>query len=122
MTIVSMGSVVGTMREVIDSRNDVGLVKIRCYRPFPKEDLIRTSRSKKIVIVLEKDISLGLGSGSVFSEVRDALYTLKKKPKVVGFIAGLGGVDITNKMINRALDNSKKMKDGEVDWLIQTKI
>ncbi len=118
MAIVSMGSVVGTIREVVDSRNDVGLVKIRSYRPFPKRDLISTLKDKKIVIVLEKDISLGLGSGSVFSEVRDALYSLKKKPKAVGFIAGLGGVDIKNKLINRAVEHSKKMKDGEIEWLI----
>ncbi len=118
MAIVSMGSVVGTIREVVDSRNDVGLVKIRSYRPFPKRDLISTLKDKKIVIVLEKDISLGLGSGSVFSEVRDALYSLRKKPKAVGFIAGLGGVDIKNKLINRAVEHSKKMKDGEIEWLI----
>ncbi len=118
MAIVSMGSVVGTIREVVDSRNDVGVVRIRSYRPFPKKDLIKVLKDKKIVIILEKDISLGLGSGSVFSEVRDALYSLKKKPKVVGFIAGLGGVDITIKLINRAIEHSKKMKDGEVEWLI----
>jgi len=118
MAIVSMGSVVGTIREVVDSRNDVGVVRIRSYRPFPKKDLIKVLKDKKIVIVLEKDISLGLGSGSVFSEVRDALYSLKKKPKVVGFIAGLGGVDITIKLINRAIEHSEKMKDGEVEWLI----
>lgn len=117
IAIVSMGSVVGTIREVVDKRKDVGIVKVRCYRPFPKNEIIQTLKSKKTVIVLEKNISLGLGSGSLFSEIRDALYPLKNRPKVVGCIAGLGGSDIKSSDIHRLIDDSKKMKDGEVKWL-----
>ena len=116
--ILSMGSVVGTIREVVDKRKDVGLVKIRCYRPFPKEDLIKALKDKKMVLIVEKDISLGLGSGSVFSEIRDILYSLKKRPQVVGFVAGLGGVDIRSKDIEKTVEQSKKMNDGEVKWLM----
>lgn len=118
ITIVSMGSVVGTMREVVDSRKDVGIVKVRCYRPFPKDEIVKSLKGKKIVIVLEKNISLGLGSGSLFSEIRDVLYSLKNRPKIVGCIAGLGGSDIRSKDIHTLINNSKKMKDGEVKWLI----
>lgn len=118
IAIVSMGSVCGTIKCVVDSRKDTGLVRIRCYRPLPKEDLIEALKGKEIVIVLDKNISLGLGSGSVFSEVRDVLYSLKDRPKVVGCVAGLGGTDIKSKDINRLIDESKKMKDGEVVWLI----
>jgi len=118
IAIVSMGSVCGTVRCVVDSRNDTGLVKIRCYRPFPKEDLVNALKEKEIVIVLEKNISLGLGSGSVFSEVRDALYYLKEKPKIVGAVVGLGGTDVRSKDINALIDKAKMMKDGEVEWFV----
>ncbi len=118
IAIVSMGSVCGTIRTVIDPRNDTGLVKIRCYRPFPKEDLLNALKEKEIVIVIEKDISLGLGSGSVFSEIRDVLYQLKEKPKVVGAVVGLGGTDVRSKDINALIDKSKTMNDGEVEWFI----
>jgi len=118
IAIVSMGSVCGTIRCVIDSRTDTGLVKIRCYRPFPKEDLINALKDKEIVIVIEKNISLGLGSGSAFSEVRDVLYYLKKKPKVVGAVVGLGGTDVRSKDINALINKSKMMRDGEVEWFI----
>jgi pyruvate ferredoxin oxidoreductase alpha subunit len=118
IAIVSMGSVCGTIRCVVDSRKDTGLVKIRCYRPFPKEDLVNVLKDKEIVIVIEKNISLGLGSGSVLSEVRDALYHLKNKPKIVGAVVGLGGTDVRSKDINALIDKSKTMKDGEVEWFI----
>jgi pyruvate ferredoxin oxidoreductase alpha subunit len=118
IAIVSMGSVCGTIRCVVDKRKDSGLVKIRCYRPFPKEDLVNALKDKEIVIVIEKNISLGLGSGSVFSEIRDALYHLKKKPKVVGAVVGLGGTDVRIKDINALINKSKKMKDGDVKWFI----
>jgi len=118
IAIVSMGSVCGTIRCVIDSREDTGLVKIRCYRPFPKQDLVNALKEKEIVIVIEKNISLGLGSGSVFSEIRNVLYHLKEKPEVVGAVVGLGGTDVRSKDINALIDKSKTMEDGEVEWLI----
>lgn len=115
IAIVSMGSVSGTIRDVIDSRKDAGLLRVRTFRPFPREDIIKSLSGKDTVIVLDKDISLG-NSGALFTEVRDALYSAKKKPKVVGFVAGLGGKDITAKDINRMIDGAKKMKDGDVEW------
>ena len=118
IAIVSMGSVCGTIRCVVDSREDTGLVKIRCYRPLPKEDLVNALKEKETVIVIEKNISLGLGSGSVLSEIRDVLYNLKEKPKVVGAVVGLGGTDVRSKDINALIDKSKTMEDGEVEWFI----
>ena len=118
IAIISMGSVCGTIRCIVDSRDDIGLVKIRCYRPFPKEDLVNALKEKEIVIVIEKNISLGLGSGSVFSEIRDVLYNLKEKPKVVGAVFGLGGTDVRSKDINVLIGKSKTMKDGDVEWFV----
>jgi len=66
--------------------------------------------------VLDKSVSLG-NNGALFTEIRDALYSAKKHPKVAGFIAGLGGKDITTKDINEMIDRAKKMKDGDVEWV-----
>ena len=117
IAIVAMGSVCGTIREVVDGRKDTGLVKLKCYRPFPKEDLIKALKGKKTIIVLEKAVAYGIGSGPVFSEIRDVLYSMKEKPKVIGIVAGLGGVDIRIKQINKAIDDSKEMKNGEIIWM-----
>ena len=117
ITIVAMGSVCGTLREVVDQRKDTGLVKIKCYRPFPKKDLLKAFRGKKTIIVLEKAVAFGIGSGPVFSEICTLLSTMKEKPKVIGIIAGLGGVDVRIKSVNKVIDGSKQMKDGEVVWM-----
>ncbi len=116
ITIVAMGSVCGAIRDAIDSRKDAGLLRVRTFRPFPREDILENLSGKNTVLVLDKAVSLG-NAGALFTEVRDALYSAKKKPKVVGFIAGLGGKDITTKDINRIIDSAKKMKDGEVEWV-----
>jgi len=117
IAIIGLGSVCGTLREVVDKRKDTGLVKIKCYRPLPKEDLNKALKRKKIVIVLEKAVAIGLGSGPVFAEIRDLLYSVKERPKIINAIAGLGGVDIRIKDVNALIDESKNMKDGEVRWL-----
>lgn len=116
VAIVALGSICSTIKTIVDKRNDIGLLRVRCFRPFPRKDVINALKDKELVIVIDRDISLG-NSGALFSEVRDALYSVGK-PTVVNFIAGLGGVDITTKNIDEMIEEAKKMKDGEVKWLM----
>jgi len=114
--IVAMGSVCGTIKEVVDKRKDIGLVKIKCFRPFPKEEVINTLKGKKTIIILEKAVAHGLASGPLFTEIRNFLYPFEKS-KFISVIAGLGGVDVRINQINDVVDKSKQMKDGEVVWM-----
>jgi len=115
--IVAMGSVCGTIKEVVDKTKEAGLVRVRCFRPFPRDEVKKNLKDKKIVIVIDRDISLG-NRGALFTEIRDSLYGLKQKPKVVNFIAGLGGVDVSMEKIKKMIELSKKKEDGEMEWLI----
>jgi pyruvate ferredoxin oxidoreductase alpha subunit len=115
--IVALGSVCGTIKEVVDKRKDLGLVRIKCFRPFPTEELIKVLKGKKTIIVLEKAFAYGLGTGPVFAEIRNALYPFTEKSKFINVIAGLGGVDIRVIQINDVVEKSKQMKDGEVVWM-----
>ena len=72
----------------------VGLLKLRCIRPFPKEEVAKILKNVKTVGVLEKDISFGY-EGAVFSEINSALIQNEKVPKTYNFIAGLGGRNIS---------------------------
>ena len=49
----------------------------------------------KILIVLDRALSFGGPGGPVCSEIRSALYQLDKRPKIVSFVGGLGGRDIS---------------------------
>jgi pyruvate ferredoxin oxidoreductase alpha subunit len=100
---VAMGSIIGTLKDWVDARRavgeKVGVVKLRCYRPFPAEELVAAVSGAKRVIVLEKANSMG-GYGIVTVELRSALYGQAKQPKLCGAVAGLGGRDITMETID----------------------
>jgi len=96
--IMTMGSFSETAMMAVDrmreSGQKVGLFRIRLWRPFPYEELRRTVKNAKTIVVLDRAISLGMG-GPAASELRNALYPLEKRPKIVGFVGGLGGRDVS---------------------------
>jgi len=101
--IVALGSVVGTIKDVVDEmRNEgmsVGAVKIISFRPFPMLALRAALENAKRVIVVEKAFADGLG-GIVVGSVRMALRGLTTP--IYTIIAGLGGRPITKASLHRA--------------------
>lgn len=97
--VLSLGSSAGTMREVIDELREEGLkvggLKLRVFRPFPAGDLAAALGHLKVLAVLDRADSFGAFGGPVFHEVRSALYDAPQRPRVVNFIYGLGGRDLT---------------------------
>jgi len=115
---VAMGSVCGTIREVVDElRNKgkkVGLLKIISYRPLPKDEIVKNLSHCKEVAVVDKSISLG-AFGPLYTDTVSAIASLgAKAPKTSGFVLGLGGRDITLKSIHEVYDRlSGKQIDCE---------
>lgn len=109
MVIVAMGSVCGTIKDFVDiaraKGEKIGLLKIITYRPFPKEKILELLRDKEVVAVVDRAISLG-SEGPLYTEIK-SLFS-KDKPKVSGFVAGLGGRDITLDTISRLVNISKE--------------
>ncbi len=103
VVLVSMGSLLGTMRDAVEELRDeglkVGLVKVRCFRPFPKEAIHDAVKESQVVGVIEKDISLGL-EGTLCSEMR-AAFCGEDSPEISSFIMGLGGRDVTKEDIKQ---------------------
>lgn len=93
---VAMGSVNGTIKDVVDAMRDegmaVGSVSITSMRPFPLEELKAALHHAKHVVVVEKSLAPGLG-GVLASNVRMALQRTTVPVSTV--IAGLGGRPIT---------------------------
>ncbi|MBU1113402.1 MAG: pyruvate ferredoxin oxidoreductase [Candidatus Omnitrophica bacterium] len=106
--LVAMGSVCGTIKDVIDLERQkgkkVGLLKVVTYRPFPKEAIKKSLAKVKSIGVLDKDISLG-SDGALFTEVK--AITPEDK-KISGFIAGLGGRDIRPESIEKMIVTTEK--------------
>ena len=94
--VVALGSVLGTLEDVVDElRADgarVGALAIRCFRPWPMEEVRAALGTSKRVVVLEKAFAVGTG-GIAGQNVRLALDGLDVR--VHDVIAGLGGRAIT---------------------------
>ena len=99
VAIVALGSTTGTTKVVVDNMREkgikVGLIKLRVFRPFPAEEIMKALSKLKAVAVLDRSESFCDHGGPVFNEIRSALYDAKRQPLVVNYIYGLGGRDIT---------------------------
>ncbi|MDD5031907.1 MAG: pyruvate ferredoxin oxidoreductase [Patescibacteria group bacterium] len=114
--LIAMGSVIGTMKEVVDEHNSsflnskVGILKIKTYRPFPAEEILEIIKPAKYIAVIDKSISLG-HIGPLASDLKAASQG-KVKGKIQSFIVGLGGRDVTRGMIKKIIEEVKKNNDG----------
>ena len=121
--LLTMGSFGETAMLAVDelraSGEEVGLIRLRLWRPFPFDELREAIRSAEVLIVLDRAISMGGPEGPVFSEVKAALYSQRKRPKMVSFIGGLGGRDISVEefklMIRKGIKRAKKRTGDETE-------
>jgi pyruvate ferredoxin oxidoreductase alpha subunit len=118
VVLVTMGSIVGTIKEAIDELRSegvkVGLVKIRSYRPFPVEALKKALKDANVIAVIEKDISMGYES-ALLTDLKGAFYNSSIKTPIIGFAVGLGGRDIGTKHIRNMVEKASKVKDGGIE-------
>ena len=114
--IVAMGSVCGTIKEVVDELRKkgkkVGLLKVISYRPFPYARICEALKNVSKVAVLDKSVSLG-AYPPLATDIKAAFCGKKKAPKIISsFVAGLGGRDITLESIR---DIFRKLTVREVN-------
>jgi pyruvate/2-oxoacid:ferredoxin oxidoreductase alpha subunit/pyruvate/2-oxoacid:ferredoxin oxidoreductase beta subunit len=121
IALVTSGTITSTVRHILLNEKgfeDIGLLKIKAFRPFPDEDIIKSLKDVEKVAVIDRNISLG--SGGIFcSELKSALSGPDSKPRVFGFITGLGGVDVTPEIIKESITYTKKhdLPREKIIWL-----
>ncbi len=111
VVVITMGSLSGTVKEVIDKRRErgdkVGMIKVRCYRPFPHREILGSLESAEGIAVMEKDISLG-ATGALYADVTTAIQNSDRRPLVMDFICGLGGRDVKLDHVEETIETIKK--------------
>ncbi|MGC8565151.1 MAG: pyruvate ferredoxin oxidoreductase [Thermoplasmata archaeon] len=120
--LIMMGSTASTGKEVVDKMRDngydVGLLRIRSFRPFPHEKIREYLKNVKGAGVFDRSYTFGYG-GAVFTEVRSSLYGLKIPVK--GYIGGLGGRDVTMNLIEKifldVINMSEKGQEMDYEWV-----
>jgi pyruvate ferredoxin oxidoreductase alpha subunit len=113
--LVAMGSMVGTVKDTVDELRSegkkVGLIKIRCYRPFPHEDILDAINGAKVVGVMEADFSMG-SEGAVGMDLKAKLFGKANAPLVIDFIAGLGGRDVNKGRIREIVKKAEEVLES----------
>jgi len=103
--VVSMGSVLGTLKDTVDEMREqgarVGVLGIHCFRPWPSAAIREALSNAKRVLVVEKSLAVGLG-GVVAANVAGAYHGHDADVHTV--IAGLGGRAITRESLHKLLE------------------
>jgi len=106
MVVVALGSVLGTIEEVVDGLRDegvaVGVLGITCFRPWPVAEVREALGHASRVVVVEKAFAVGAG-GIVGQNTRDATRGLPVE--VYDVVAGLGGRPVTRASLRGLLDD-----------------
>jgi pyruvate/2-oxoacid:ferredoxin oxidoreductase alpha subunit len=112
VVIVTAGSMTSTARLAIRNLrkqgNKVGLLKLRLFRPFPVAAVQEALVGRKRIAVIDRAISLG-GGGIFCQELKAALVHSSDHPQISGYIAGIGGTDVTPEVIQRIALNTMEL-------------
>jgi pyruvate ferredoxin oxidoreductase alpha subunit len=107
VVIVAMGSVLGTLKDAVDERRNlgelVGVLGVTSFRPFPSEAVRNALAHARQVVVLEKAFSIGAG-GVLSTDIAIAMPRDETVLRTV--VAGLGGRAITRRSLEKVLDDA----------------
>ena len=124
IVIVASGSAAGTVRTVVDAKREegvkVGLVKIRLFRPFPVERLIKALKGKKAIGVIDRSVCFGWKYGPMCMELRALSPEIGPVP-MLSYIDGLANLDINVPHVERVINEVNAAAQGkpyqEVTWI-----
>jgi len=118
--LVTAGSVTSTARVAIEEMrkegHKVGLLKLRLFRPFPKEEIKEVVKNAEKLAVLDRNLSAGVG-GVFAQEMRAALANWRNHPLIYDYIAGLGGRDITLPAIKEVFHRTSELAQPPAESL-----
>ncbi len=124
VVLVAAGSVAATAKDVVDGLRakgfPVGLARIRAFRPFPHEEFKSLGAKVAGLGVLDRSYTFG-AAGAMYTEVKASVYSSAKRPVMKNYIAGLGGRDITPRILERIFEDlmlvTKRPEENEVEWV-----
>jgi pyruvate ferredoxin oxidoreductase alpha subunit len=116
--VVALGSVLGTLQDAIDEMREqgeqIGVLGITTFRPWPRDEVRRALAGAKRIVVLEKALAVGIG-GIVSLDVRVALSGTESTVHTV--IAGLGGRPITTSSLRLLLRSAIRDELPDITFL-----
>jgi pyruvate/2-oxoacid:ferredoxin oxidoreductase alpha subunit len=104
--LIASSTMAATLRGVVRARRlrgeRIGMIRIKQFRPFPRAELLHAVRSAERIGVIDRNHSPGSG-GIFWNEVAATV----RNPDVLlqGYIAGIGGGDVTGEILDRIIDD-----------------
>lgn len=121
MVLVTAGTIGCTAKVAIDELREtgkkVGMVRIRLFRPFPKEQLIESLKHAKKIVVIDRNLSPGQ-QGVFCEEVKAVLYSRMRNTPVFGFALGLGGTNVSPVHIKKAFVLIERMNEAPIEPIV----
>jgi len=119
LVLFTMGTMGSDAKIAVDKMRKEGLkvgsARIRVFRPFPMEEIRKLAGNTQMFATIDRHISFGM-EGFLATEIKSSLLGQKDTPKVAGFIAGLGGRDVSSETIEKIAKKSLKWMDtGKVE-------
>ncbi|TFF84351.1 MAG: pyruvate ferredoxin oxidoreductase [Promethearchaeota archaeon] len=118
--VIIYGDLALQMEDAVDQVRDegykVGMVKLRHFRPFPSEDIIRIAKKTSLLGVVDRATAFGsLTGGPVSCEVKSVLHDIDDTATILPIINGLGGREVTLEQQKEQLKTLVKLNEtGEV--------
>jgi len=123
--LITLGSISSTAKAVVNEFREkgkkVGAVKLRFYRPFPAQELRETLKHVQAIGVVDREFSYGY-CGAVYADTAAAFQKIPEGPKIVNFITGLGGRDVTPNHLGHMMEQLLKIAETggvekEIEWV-----
>lgn len=112
---ITMGAISGDAKIAVDKLREngerVGLARIRVIRPMPVTDLVRLGRIANNIVVIDRNVSMGLG-GILAREIKSIFYDFYVETPTYGFITGLAGTEVSPEDYIKIY---RMVLDGEVE-------
>ncbi len=118
--LVASNTIASTVRNVVTARRakgeKIGMLKIKLFRPFPRQEVAWSLRNARKVAVLDRDHSPGSG-GIFWQETATSLRGRGESLLLQNYLVGLGGGDVTAPMIEDIMqDLARRDSESEPIW------
>jgi pyruvate/2-oxoacid:ferredoxin oxidoreductase alpha subunit len=101
--LVAIGTIGDSARELVEEDDDLLVVRVHTYRPFPAEELSAVLSGASHVCVVDRAAAFG-SLGPLGADVK----SLDLEPRAVtNVVCGLGGADVTPVTLRFALDQAR---------------
>jgi len=117
IVFVTTSTITTTVRGILDLHPEVGILKLRLVKPFPKKSVLEALKplsDNAVIVNIERNF-LGGREGALMQEMKRALYG-ERYFKMYDIYAGMGGKDVSPITIENMIDKVRSNPD-EIIWI-----